>query len=70
MKCQRCSGLMGEVSILLEGEKCRSWTCMVCGEVTDRTIQENRAESLSRCEAYQANEIARRERSRAFGRRL
>ena len=70
MRCQRCSGPMEEVLILLDGEKCRSWTCIICGGVTDPTIEENRAESLPRYEAYQANEIARRERARAIGRGL
>ena len=64
MRCQRCSGPMGEIMILLEGEKCRSWTCITCGEVTDQTIQENRAKSLPRYEACQAIEAAQRERGR------
>ena len=56
---------MREELILLGGEKCRSWTCVVCGEVTDAIIRANRAESLHRGDAGRVKEPSRTGRAAA-----
>jgi hypothetical protein len=47
MTCQRCKGLMVEDRFfdLLDSsiQSNRAWRCIICGEITDMTIVDNRS---------------------------
>ncbi len=42
MKCDRCSGTMIQEEFFDTDGSFRSWRCLICGEVVDQTIIENR----------------------------
>jgi len=42
MKCDRCSGMMIHEEFFGPNGPFFSWRCLICGEVVDQTIMENR----------------------------
>jgi late competence protein required for DNA uptake (superfamily II DNA/RNA helicase) len=42
MKCDRCSGMMIHEEFFGPNGSFFSWRCLICGEVVDQTILENR----------------------------
>ena len=42
MKCDRCSGMMIHEEFFDTNGPFLSWRCLICGEVVDQTIMENR----------------------------
>ncbi len=42
IKCDRCSGIMIQEDFFDTDGPFRSWRCLICGEVVDQTIKENR----------------------------
>jgi len=42
MKCHRCNGSMVYEHFYSEEGECLGWRCIVCGEVIDHVILENR----------------------------
>lgn len=48
MKCHRCSGMMAKERFYGPGEPFWGWRCLLCGEITDPLIFENRVEQTGK----------------------
>jgi hypothetical protein len=46
MKCRRCNGMMEFEKFYGDCEYFFGWRCVVCGEIVDQVILENRLESI------------------------
>jgi hypothetical protein len=46
MKCRRCNGMMVFEKFYGDSEYFFGWRCVVCGEIVDQVILENRLESI------------------------
>ncbi len=46
MKCHRCNGMMVFEKFYGDSEHFFGWRCVVCGEIVDQVILENRLESI------------------------
>ena len=53
MKCDRCNGSMVFEHFYSEEGEFRGWRCIICGEIIDQVILENRS-------GHELEEVARR----------
>ncbi len=42
MRCHRCGGVMVYEPFYSSHDRCLGWRCLICGEVVDEVILENR----------------------------
>jgi hypothetical protein len=46
MKCHRCDGAMAHEKFYGPGDPFSGWRCLLCGEILDPLIWENRSRSI------------------------